>query len=857
MSRINRPLLLALMLLLVLLPASAQTPLGTLVNYWIKTEGADVVNVEAYFNITDGQRVLPDVEVAEVNVQLDDGTDQTVPAFRPQGPIYIAILLDASGSMTSANPAMREAAKQAVDAATDSAQFAVISFSDQNNINILQEFSPDKGLTARNIDRVQSIQDGGTCLYDAAVTAIDLIDAQPPGRRAIILFTDGVDEITQDGPPCSQNRLDDVLRLATAPDTRVPIYAVGMVGRNGSRINEGELNRIARDTSGLVSIGAEADLGSMFETIMNALNNQWAARAGLYPSAGRHSVTMVPILSDGSRAPSFTFSFDVSRDFTPPMVLLADSVTYNEARDVTTITLRGEGFDRATSLDVRVTDQGSIQQYAEVLNGVPTQIEIPGGTLLAGEDYTATINGLDAAGQPTMPEPLLVSFVYNPPPEIPITPIQAGIVRLRLSEGQVNVQFSVTGADRVARLEFDIINAETSATEATVQAEAVNREINLDTSGLMQGAEYIVRITPYDLNGQPVLDGLGESSFTLGAPRTLPTILIDGVNHQSGTRDVSVDLIVENAESVAALEVSLVNSETGARVLGPEIYDGTPATIDIPTENLSRNVGYQIRIRPVDNQNQQFYAEPVVAEFVYSPPGKTLVDRIADFAGSPLVLAFLLALAAIVVFFFWNSRREKLKAQTAGTTSYINASKTTVQRVEDTIGRRNQVMTDKIQVPQMDRTELDRPAPPAAVGMPPVEQQKTEVLPHTPPPTGPARPPAQVRILRAKTQIDPPVLTLSGPSLTIGRERSQINFDKDVSVSRSHLEIFYSDRDRAYVARDLGSTHGTKINGVPLPKGGSQPLGPGTIRIELGQTVVLEFSVTGNPTAPASDWSPF
>ena len=42
----------------------------------------------------------------------------------------------------------------------------------------------------------------GTCLYDAAYQAVEMASTTPPGRRAVVLFTDGKDE-TASGEQCS------------------------------------------------------------------------------------------------------------------------------------------------------------------------------------------------------------------------------------------------------------------------------------------------------------------------------------------------------------------------------------------------------------------------------------------------------------------------------------------------------------------------------------------------------------------------------------------------------------------------------------------------------------------------------
>jgi predicted component of type VI protein secretion system len=90
-----------------------------------------------------------------------------------------------------------------------------------------------------------------------------------------------------------------------------------------------------------------------------------------------------------------------------------------------------------------------------------------------------------------------------------------------------------------------------------------------------------------------------------------------------------------------------------------------------------------------------------------------------------------------------------------------------------------------------------------------------------------------------------------GTTVKMGRDRNQVSIvfdaDKELSVvSRLHCEI--SIKNGKYFVRDLGSTHGTFVNNVRIPRGSKYALTPGDT-LELGPAdsggVLLRFNVIG------------
>jgi hypothetical protein len=86
-------------------------------------------------------------------------------------------------------------------------------------------------------------------------------------------------------------------------------------------------------------------------------------------------------------------------------------------------------------------------------------------------------------------------------------------------------------------------------------------------------------------------------------------------------------------------------------------------------------------------------------------------------------------------------------------------------------------------------------------------------------------PAAVVFGLRWESQPNAPVVPLVGPSFVIGRSRdASAHVDETVGVSRAHLELLQG--SEGWLAKDLGSRNGTKLNGQPMVPYETYPLRP-------------------------------
>lgn len=146
----------------------------------------------------------------------EDGVEQPIAYFAPvEKPFTVALLIDTSRSSVASLQDIQDAAVAFVDSMRAGDRALVLAFDDR--LRLLSAPTGDRDALRRAIYRTGP--GGGTRLYDALASAIHRQLDKAEGRRAIILFTDGVDTASKEAT------LESTLRDAEQPDTP-QIYAV-------------------------------------------------------------------------------------------------------------------------------------------------------------------------------------------------------------------------------------------------------------------------------------------------------------------------------------------------------------------------------------------------------------------------------------------------------------------------------------------------------------------------------------------------------------------------------------------------------------------------------------------------------
>ena len=134
-------------------------------------------------------RYVPNLQKEEFRI-WEDGVEQEVAFFQSvDKPFSVVLMLDTSPSTQFRLEDIQDAAICFVNQLRSDDKVMVVSFND--DIKVLSEFTTDRRKLERAIQRSRT--DDGTRLYDAVDMVINQQLSRVQGRKAIVLFTDGVD----------------------------------------------------------------------------------------------------------------------------------------------------------------------------------------------------------------------------------------------------------------------------------------------------------------------------------------------------------------------------------------------------------------------------------------------------------------------------------------------------------------------------------------------------------------------------------------------------------------------------------------------------------------------------------------
>jgi VWFA-related protein len=286
-------LCLGVLLLLVVGVAAAQESIRVIVNDVV----AEPIPNEAAYHVTayvtvvgSDHQPLSGLTVNAFTASQDGSQVQIDSAAVTERPASIVLAIDTSGSMAYQGKmdAVKAAAIGFVDQLAADDRVAVVYFSDTIVIG-QQDLTGDFVLIKNVIGLLQAEPYAGTCLYDAAYSAIELASKAPVGSRAVVLLTDGIDETADQSGPCSKHTVDDVEALAQDSATRTPIYTIGV----GTRVNAAELDGVAEKTGGASLLSPDAaGVSLLFDTVGAQIKNQYALVYRAETTSGEHNLTV-------------------------------------------------------------------------------------------------------------------------------------------------------------------------------------------------------------------------------------------------------------------------------------------------------------------------------------------------------------------------------------------------------------------------------------------------------------------------------------------------------------------------------------------------------------------------------------
>ena len=226
-------------------------------------EKVDVDVVQVIATVTDGSGHFV-TGLPKSSFHLDeDGKAQKISHFGAEDvPLELIVACDVSGSMAPAMPRLKQAVKEFLVAVPSRDQVTLIGFNDA--IFALTRRASDPAERIKAVDRLAPW--GATALYDVILRSVDMLGKQP-GRRAIIVFSDGEDQ-------GSHASLPDVERRLQASD--VTLYMIGQ-GR-GVQVDALKtiMQRLVEPTGGRALFTDNIDqLHNAFSELLEELSNQY------------------------------------------------------------------------------------------------------------------------------------------------------------------------------------------------------------------------------------------------------------------------------------------------------------------------------------------------------------------------------------------------------------------------------------------------------------------------------------------------------------------------------------------------------------------------------------------------------
>jgi von Willebrand factor type A domain-containing protein len=190
---------------------------------------ADLVTIPVIATSAQGN-YIPDLRQEEFIISEDGARQQIASLATVSAPFHVVLVLDTSADTEEKLEAIHRAAEGFVDRLQPADRVKVISFNDE--VRDLNDFTNDRSALKQAID--QSGSGAGTRLYDAFDMALAAI--RPiRGRKAIVLFTDGVDWhsdlATYEGSLYSLDQ-DDVIVYPIRFETRAEAERIARTSSN-------------------------------------------------------------------------------------------------------------------------------------------------------------------------------------------------------------------------------------------------------------------------------------------------------------------------------------------------------------------------------------------------------------------------------------------------------------------------------------------------------------------------------------------------------------------------------------------------------------------------------------------------
>ncbi len=219
--------------------------------------------MEVFATVQDQKGRFVDGLPKERFLLTDEGAPQPIASFESEAAsLSCALLLDTTGSMLHALPAVKNAAGAFFDELRPTDFAAAYSFS--SAVNLLQDFTVDRDALKRAVVRTRA--EGATALFDAIAQVAHEISGRS-GKKVILVFTDGDD---------NASLLRAGSAIERAKKAGIPVYTVA----EGDALKTPRTRQLLRSIateSGAMSYEAKkpSDIATIFRDISDSMRHTY------------------------------------------------------------------------------------------------------------------------------------------------------------------------------------------------------------------------------------------------------------------------------------------------------------------------------------------------------------------------------------------------------------------------------------------------------------------------------------------------------------------------------------------------------------------------------------------------------
>ena len=174
---------------------------------------SQIAAVQVPVTVRDGRRFIGGLPEQAFRIYENDRLEPLVGFIAADVPLELVIAIDVSGSVKNDMPALKAAAAELLSAIPVDKPVTVLAFNDEVFPVVVRQTAAVLRLQA--LEKLESW--GGTALYDAVILGLHTF-RQQPGRKVLVVFTDGEDQ-------GSRATLEDAQRRVG--ETEALVYMVG------------------------------------------------------------------------------------------------------------------------------------------------------------------------------------------------------------------------------------------------------------------------------------------------------------------------------------------------------------------------------------------------------------------------------------------------------------------------------------------------------------------------------------------------------------------------------------------------------------------------------------------------------